>query len=206
MLALDLPPFLLAWLSTRRADRGGPRADRGTTAALLADHGAHAPALDFEAMYGGLRIFNSYYRDVPLLLVGPYACLSAIGPDRHHDGLVPAICNADDSIYSLDTDGRGSMCNRMVQGMWRPCARDGRQLLTQAILWCVLDAHPAGYDVREGRNGASIATEFGLAPIDDATCDDEQWWGDATRLVVEIPWGNGFLGPVTYASVFSILR
>ncbi|MCA9676261.1 MAG: hypothetical protein KC464_14580, partial [Myxococcales bacterium] len=158
--------------------------------------------LDFEAAYGGLRVFDAAADPaVPSLVVGPYGCFSAGPYTGHERDLVPVIFGVDDTIYTLDAAGRGWVCAAMVEGVSRPSARDGRQLLTQAILWRALVAHPAGFDIVDGAHGASRAATRGLPVIADATCDDdERWWGDAAQLVVEIPRGNGYPGPMTFAT------
>ncbi len=190
-----LPPAVLALLGTRRIDRGGARGARDETRALLEDRGfvAHAPALDFEARFGGGRLFEAD-ADPAALVIGPYACLSAGPYTRCERDLVPVIFGADDTIYAIDGRGRGWTCAAMVEGVSRPSARDGRQLLVQAILWRVLAG--AAFVAHEGARGRVLAD--GAAAYDDATSDHESWWLDGRRLVVEIPYGNGFDRPMTY--------
>jgi hypothetical protein len=199
---LDLPALVLGYLANRRVDRDASRGDRDATTTLLVDRGfpAHAPALDFEARYGGLRVFEPD-ADPAALVVGPYACLAASPYSHHERDLVPMIFGSDDNIYTLDGRGRGWVCNAMVDGTSRPCARDGRQLLAQAVLWRALVT--AGFVTREGAHDEALAAERGVPLLDDATSDHESWWADAAQLVVEIPYGNGYPGPMTYATTRS---
>ncbi len=201
MANLDLPSLVLGFAALHRVDREGPRGDGETTEALLAARGfpAHAAALGFEARYGGLRVFEPG-ADPPALVVGPYSCLASSPYSKGERDLVPVIFGADDAIYSLDTRGRGWTCAAMVESVSRPSARDGRQLLAQAILWRALVNHPAGFVTTEGVHGAERASERGLSPLADATSDHESWWADASQLVVEIAYGNGYAGPMTYAT------
>jgi hypothetical protein len=199
MLGLDLSPLVLRLLSTRRVDRQGPRGDRGATAALLEERGfpAHEPALAFEERFGGVQVFEAD-ADPAVLVVGPYACFALSPYSKVERDLVPMIFGADDTIYTLDARGRGWVCAAMVEGVSRPCARDDRQLLSQAILWRALVGKGVACDVREGPYGAAIAAERKLSVLDEATSDHEAWWGDRSCLVVEIPYGNGYQGPMTY--------
>ncbi len=90
----------------------------------------------------------------------------------------------------------------MVEGVFRPSAPSGRALLAQAILWRALETHPGSYTSNEGLRGLELARERGIAAITDASGETERWWGDdeAKHLVVEIDRGNGFEGPMTYAT------
>ena len=198
---LDLPPIARDFLAAHSWHRSGSTADAPTLAGLLAERGypSPEPVLAFEASYGGLRLVESD-PDAPSLVVGAFACLSSAPHYRSREGLVPVIFASDDVVYSLDADGRGWACAAMVEGVSRPTARDGRQLLTQAILWRALAAHPRSFDHKSGRQGEAIARELGLALIDDASSEHEKWWGDLDRLVVEIERGNGFAGPMTYVA------
>jgi len=203
-LDLDLPAIVLAILSARDAVRTAPHADRSTTADLLAARGysAHEAVLAFESSYGGLQLFDSD-PSAPSLLVGPYACLSAHPQYTGHErDFVPVIFAWDDLVYSLDHRGRGWTCAAMVEGVSRPSAWNGRQLLTQAILWRAIAAHYATLELRMGLHGRSMADERGLGPIEEATSDTEKWWTDESgaRFVVEIARGNGYEEPVTYAA------
>ena len=201
-LDLDLPQIALDILGSDGAARTGPHAEASTTAALLTKLGyaAHPALLAFEDSYGGLQLFESDPA-AAALVVGPYACLSQAPPytGRERD-LVPVIFAWDDVIYSLDADGRGWTCAAMVEGVSRPSARDGRQLLTQAILWRALSKHAASLVSSPGLHGASRAAQRGLAAIVEASGDTERWWGDTVRLVVEITRGNGYEEPLTYAT------
>lgn len=155
---------------------------------------AHAPALEFEARFGGRRLFEAD-AEPAALVIGPYACLSAGPYTRCERELVPVIFGADDTIYSLDGRGRGWTCAAMVEGVSRPSARDGRQLLVQAILWRILAG--SAFVAHDGARGRELAG--GAAAFGDATSDHESWWLDGRRIVVEIPYGNGYAGPMTYA-------
>lgn len=202
MLDLDLPPIVLALLDARSADRKGPHADVLTTEALLTSRGypAHPSLLAFEAAYGGLQVFETE-PTAPSIVVGPYACFSAAPPYTGRDNdRVPVIFAWDDVSYSLDAEGRGFTCAAMVEGVSRPSARDGRQLLTQAVLWRVLVTHAAFGTMKEGAHGVPIAKELGVPAIPEATSETERWWGDGARLVVEIDRGNGYEHPMTYAA------
>lgn len=194
--AIDLPSLVLTLLPPRRFDREGARGTREETIALLDERGfaAHAGVLAFEASYGGARLLELDL-DPPALVVGSYACLSTAPYRRIERDLVPVIFGADDTIYSLDGRGRGWVCAAMVEGASRPSARDGTQLLVQAILWRILSL--GRFTHRPGAVGAAVAA--GLPELPWATSDHEAWWGDASRLVVEIPFGNGHLSPMTYA-------
>lgn len=192
---IDLPPLLFELVSPGRLDRAGEHAGRDETGALLEARGfaAHAPALDFEAAFGGVQLLEAD-AEPPALVVGPYACFAAAPYSKHERDLLPVMFGADDTVYSLDGRGRGWTCAAMVDGSSRPSARDGAQLLAQAILWRVLST---GSSVaRAGAVGASIAAD--LPVLSWATSDHESWWGDESRLVVEIPYGNGYTGPMTY--------
>lgn len=201
MLELDLPPLALAWLASKNADRNGPHADDAQTAAWITARGypAHPALLAFEAAYGGLQVFEA--STMPSIVVGPFACLSTT---PHYTGRdqdrVPVVFAWDDLTYTLDASGRGFTCAAMVEGVGRPSARDGRQLLTQAILWRALTTHPAFGTMKEGTHGAAIAKELGVPAIADATSETERWWGEGERLVVEIDRGNGYAHPMTYAA------
>ncbi len=115
---------------------------------------------------------------------------------------MPVVVAWNDVYYALDAKGRGYTHAAMVEGVFRPSAADGRSLLTQAILWRALETHARSFVAREGRHGAAIAKERGLSLLAEATGETERWWGDADgmRLVVEIARGNGFQGPMTYAT------
>jgi hypothetical protein len=162
-----------------------------------------SPALlSFEAAYGGLELFEAD-PDAPALVAGPYAFFSAKPKyTGRHRGCVPVIVASNDVYYALDAKGCGFTSAAMVEGMFRPSARDGRALLTQAILWRALETHPGSFVTREGSLGAAMAKERGLAAIAEATGETERWWGDARgmRLVVEIDRGNGHEKPMTYAT------
>ena len=206
MLALDLPPIALAFLASKNANRDGPRADAAATTALLTGRGypAHAALLAFEAAYGGLQMFDAD-PSAPSLVVGPFACFSATPHYTGQEGdRVPVIFAWDDMIHSLDASGRGFTCASMVEGVSRPCARDGRQLLTQAILWRALLTHASvkmqALEMREGRHGGALAKDRDVPPIADATSATDRWWGDGERFVVEIERGNGYEHPMTYAT------
>jgi hypothetical protein len=195
-LGLDLPPAVLALLGARRLDRDGARGDRDELSALLDERSfpSHAPALDFEERFGGARLFEPDMEPAALV-VGAYACLSASPYSHHERDLVPVIFGADDTVYSLDGRGRGWTCAAMVEGVSRPSARDGRQLLVQALLWRILSL--GNFQQREGVHGTALAS--GAPLFADATSDHESWWLDEHRLVAEIPFGNGYPGPMTYA-------
>jgi hypothetical protein len=201
-LDLDLPAIALAHLSARGATRTGPHADAQATATLLTDRGypAHPAVLAFETAYGGLQLFESDPALV-VLAVGPYACFTAqpkyTGRPRE---VVPVMFACNDVYYALDLEGRGYTNAAMVEGVWRPSAPNGRSLLTQAVLWRALETHPASYTFQEGRRGAAMAKERSLQPIADATGETERWWADDKRLVVETDRGNGYEGPMTYAT------
>ncbi len=190
---MELSPFVLGFVA--RFDREG---GRGELAPLLEERGfaAHAAVRAFDERYGGHRVFESD-ADPPALVIGAYACLSVSPYDKHERDLVPVIFGADDTIYALDGRGRGWVCAAMVEGVSRPCARDGRQLLSQAILWRALGRR--NFVTRKGAHGAELAAACGAPALDDLTSDHEAWWGNDGHLVVEIPYGNGFTGPMTYA-------
>jgi len=85
-----------------------------------------------------------------------------------------------------------------VEGLSRPCARDGCQLLTQAILWRALTTR-LKIEVLDGRHGDARAGDAGRSPIVEATSDTERWWGDdLDHLIVEIERGNGYAKPMTF--------
>lgn len=201
-LDLDLPAIALARLAACRADRAGPHADAGDTAARLGARGyaAHPAVLAFEAAYGGLQLFEAD-PTTTALVIGPYAFF---GGGSKYTGrprdVVPVIFAWNDVYYALDAGGRGFTNAAMVEGGWRPSAPDGRALLTQAILWRALETHAASFAFHAGRQGAAIAIARGLSPIAEATGETERWWADDTRLLVEIDRGNGFTGPMTYAT------
>lgn len=192
---VDLPHLLGELVPPRQLDRAGSRADRDTTAALLDELGftAHDPVLAFEHVFGGVRLHEPD-TDPPALVVGPYACLSAAPYSTRERDLVPVIMALDDTIYSMDARGRGWTCAAMVEGTSRPSARDGAQLLAQAILWRIVAL--GSITRHQGAVGAAIADSLPI--LSWATSDHESWWGDATRLVVEIPFGNGHSTPMTY--------
>ena len=112
----------------------------------------------------------------------------------------PVIFASNDVYYALDAEGRGFTSAAMVEGVWRPSAHDGRSLLTQAILWRALETHPTSFNFHDGLQGAAIAKERGLPLIAEATGETERWWADEKRLIVEIDRGNGYEGPMTYAT------
>jgi hypothetical protein len=201
-LDLDLPAIALAHLSSRGAARTGPHADAEATATLLAGCGypAYPALLAFETAYGGLQLFESD-PTAAALVVGPYACFKA--PPKytgHQRDIVPVIFASNDVYYALDAEGRGFTSAAMVEGVWRPSAHDGRSLLTQAILWRALETHPTSFNFHDGLQGAAIAKERGLTLIAEATGETERWWADEKRLIVEIDRGNGYEGPMTYAT------
>ena len=201
-LDLDLPAIALAHLAARGATRTGPHADAEATTTLLTGRGypAHPAVLAFEAAYGGLQLFESDPTLV-VLSVGPYACFTAL---PKYTGLprevVPVIFACNDVYYALDAEGRGLTNAAMVEGVWRPSAPDGRSLLTLSILWRALETHPASYTFHEGLLGAAMAAERGLTLLADATGETERWWAGDERLVVETDRGNGYEGPMTYAT------
>lgn len=199
MLDLDLPPIALDLLSTRDASRAGHTANADQLSALLAErrYPAHPSVLAFEASYGGFQLIETD-PSAPALVVGAYACLSAGPYNSHERHLVPVIFAWNDVVYSLDEEGRGYTCAAMVEGVSRQAARDGRQLLTQAILWRALTTHAGASAMFEGFQGEARAKELGLASIEDASSEGERWWGDARRLVVEIERGNGYEVPMTF--------
>ena len=203
-LDVDLPAIAIAYLRSRRAERSGKHAGEDATRALLAKNGyqAHAAALAFEAAYGGLELFESD-PDAPALAVGPYALLSAWSKHSGKRGdPVPVLFASNDVHYALDAKGRGFTQAAMVEGVYRPSAPSGRAILTQAILWRALETHPRSFVRREGLHGVAMAKERGITAITDAMGKTERWWGDASgkQLVVEIDWGNGCEGPMTYAT------
>jgi hypothetical protein len=201
---LDLPAIAIAHLAARGAARGGKHAPADATSALLSTRGyeARPEVLAFEEAYGGLELVESD-PDAPALVVGPYAFLSALPrySGRRAD-LVTVVVASNDVYYALDAKGCGHTKAAMVEGVFRPSAPNGRVLLTQAILWRALETHPGSFATREGLHGAAMAKERGLGPIGEASGETERWWGDADgmQLVVEIDRGNGFEGPVTYAT------
>jgi hypothetical protein len=198
-LDLDLPPIALDVLA-QHATRTAPRADADALRALLLERGftAHAAVLAFEARYGGLHVLEGH-PSVASLLIGPYAFHRSLPAYRgHHPELVPVMTTTHDVVYLLDADGRGYATSTMVDGRARPLARDARQLVTQALLWCALDLLPRSYVAIEGSHGEARAAALGLAPITEASSEHERWWGGLDRLVVEIAYGNGFDGAVTY--------
>jgi hypothetical protein len=203
-LGADLPAVALAHLAARKATRSGKHGDADTTQALLAKHGipAHAAVRAFEAAYGGLEIVESDPH-APALVVGPVAFFSALPSytGRHGD-LVPVMIAWNDVYYALDAKGRGFTNAAMVEGVFRPSAKNGRALLTQAILWRALETHPEGFVSCDGLRGAELAKARGLPRVAGATGDTERWWGaaDGMRLVVEIDRGNGYQAPRTYAT------
>jgi hypothetical protein len=202
---LDLPEIAIAYLASCKATRTGEHADGEATRAVVeaCGHAAHPAILAFEAAYGGLEIFESDPH-APSLAAGPYAFFSALPKySARDDDLVPVIVAWNDVYYALDAKGRGFTNAAMVEGVYRPSARDGRALLTQAILWRALETHPASFVSREGKHGAAMAKERKLARIHGSTGETERWWGDANgmRLVVEIDRGNGYAKPMTYATL-----
>ena len=200
-LSLDLCPLALTYLEFRNVNRSGPRGDAVSTRGLLERSGlpSHEAVLAFEEEYGGLQLHESDFDpEAASLCVGPYACLSATSWTGRERDLVPVIFTQDDLVFSLDARGHGWVMAAMVEGISRPCARDGRQLLTQAILWRALSTR-LDIEVLDGNHGASRAHDAGLPVVPDASSDTERWWGnDLDLLVVEIDRGNGFANPTTY--------
>jgi hypothetical protein len=202
---LDLSPLVRSILAATRVSRAAPRADPATFAAWLDARGypAHEAVLGFEARYGGLQVFETD-PVAPALLVGPFACLADGKYKGKERDLVPVMFAWGDVVYSLDAEGRGFACACMVEGVARFAARDGSQLLTQAILWrrllALWERPPAEQRVSEdvdGLHGAARAAALGLGPLSEASSDVERWWGDRDHLVVEIQYGNGYAGPRT---------
>ncbi len=204
-LDLDLPPIAMTYLSNHGAARTADRGDAEETAAALASRGyvAHPAVLAFEAAYGGLELFESD-PNAAALMAGPFAFFtSSPNYTGKAGGLVPVAAAWNDVCYALDAKGRGFTKAGMVEGVFRPSAHDGRALLTQAILWRALEAHPRSFVAREGLHGSVMAKERKVARIKGATGETERWWGDgdARQLVVEIDRGNGYEKPMTYATV-----
>lgn len=199
-LDVDLPALALLHLVARRAGRIGKHGSAKATRALLAasGHRASRAILAFEAAYGGLELHEG--GEPAALVVGPYA-LGSSGPAMQ-DVLVPVAMASDDVCYALDTKGRGFTCARMVEGVFRPSAANGRALLAQAVLWRALVTHSGSFVTREGLHGDAMAAARGAPAIEDVRGPTERWWGRAEgmALVVEIDHGNGFQGARTYAT------
>lgn len=199
--ALDLPPIALALVAQRSSNRDGPTADADALASLLTSLGypCHDAVVAFEQAYGGLQIIEAE-PSAPALVVGPHACLSRGPYSWHQQDLVPVMFACDDVVYALDGRGRGWAMAAMVEGKARRCARDGRQLVTQALLWRALSTHRGSFSTLDGRRGDEQASALGLALLEDATSPHERWWGEPGRLVVEIELGNGYAGPTTFVA------
>lgn len=199
-LEVDLPALALVHLAARGAERSGKHGSAKATRALLAagSRAASRAILAFEAAYGGLELHEG--SEPAALVVGPYALgAAALGM---HDVLVPVAMASDDVCYALDAKGRGFTCARMVEGVFRPSAANGRALLAQAVLWRALVTHPGSFVTRDGLHGEAMAAARGAPAIEDASGPTERWWGRAEgmALVAEIDHGNGFQGPRTYAT------
>ena len=202
-LAVDLPALALLHLASRGAERSGKHATAKATREILAAAGRPPPrpVLAFEAAYGGLELHEP--GGTLALVVGPYAICASSPYFTAGEGLWPVIMASDDVCYSLDSKGRGFACARMVEGVFRASAANGRALLAQAVLWRALVTHPRSFVTREGLHGAALATARGASAQDDVSGPTERWWGLAEEmtLVVEIDRGNGGERPMTYATL-----
>ncbi|MFK8004498.1 MAG: hypothetical protein AB8H86_33330 [Polyangiales bacterium] len=198
MPTLPLGPLVTRFLDERGATRTGPRGDAKSTTATLAayERASWESVLEFEEDYGGLELCDPG-STTPALVVGPFACLSPGDYRLSEPRLIPVMFSADDVVYSLDEEGRGWTMAAMVEGKHRLSARNGRQLLTQAILWRALASDLSGAQLEQGMCGAKWAAKAELKPIHEASSDSERWWGDGERLVVELLSGNGYEGPTT---------
>jgi hypothetical protein len=190
MVSLLQSPIARAVLGRCRVSRGGPRDEGETLAGLLRARGyePHDAARAFEGRYGGFEVREGD-EEAPALVIGVYACLCSGfsswprgGEANVSEQLVPAILAWDDMIYYVGAGGRG-WAEWLDDSAARPIARDGEQLVTQALLWRVLSV--AGVTWHPGEDGADLARQRGLAPIAEASSDTEQWWGDAAALLVQ---------------------
>lgn len=194
---LDLSPTIQSILKRWSVSRTAPHAEREGLATCLTalKFPLHESVFAFEETFGGLLVFESDPA-FPLLQVGPFACLKDGHYTGHESDLVPVIFPSNDIVYSLDAEGRGYTRAGMVEGTSRFSARDGAQLLSQAILWRMLET--AVWNDFEGAEGAIRAADLGLALLSEASSDVERWWGDGERFVAEIRRGNGYQTPRTY--------
>jgi hypothetical protein len=199
MLDVDLSPFIRSLLADKHASRTALRAEMSNFGSWLEKRGypAHASVLAFEAAYGGIQLFESDPQ-APALLVGPYAILQDGAYKGRERDLVPVMFAWDDVVYSLDAEGRGYTCAAMVEGVSRLAARDGKQLVSQAILWRNLVNLHGNFSDLEGAHGAMQAATLGLPLLVEASSDVERWWSNGHQFVVEILRGNGYTDPRTY--------